>query len=146
MPRLTLSQMVEQEERELIWLRALESGEITFGDLLKSTGLKRSQLYARLRRARENRPIEGEDADEPFNPDEKPYIPLVDQEVPGHHYRTDDDQLSVLPAGKFRIATGDRAGRRIRTMHAGDGGRVETPKKSEHKFKPKARKKGKRAG
>jgi hypothetical protein len=56
--RLSPAQQIQEERREGAWLRALEAGHTTVPDLVRDTGLSRSQVYFRLARAKENRPIE----------------------------------------------------------------------------------------
>ena len=57
--RLSLSQRTQEELREQGWLLALESGNTTVRDLMQITRLSRSQVYERLKRARENRTLDG---------------------------------------------------------------------------------------
>lgn len=146
--RLTPPQQTVEEEREAAWLRALAAGDTTIPDLMRVTGLGRSRIYERLKRARENRL---DDIEEPESDatvvehaaSELPWVELVHHaRPPTPHYDLATDRLEK-PSGAFRI--GDRHGRRLKVEHAGRGKPLDDkPKKKPPKFKPKSRKAKKR--
>lgn len=104
MPRLTSEQRVVEGEREAVWLRALEAGNTTIDDLSIKTGLSKKRLWARLRRARENRDPEGELS---FSMDcELPWVEIVDRIHAPNQYDLETNALSLEHPGPFRINNG----------------------------------------
>jgi hypothetical protein len=138
--RLTLSQRTAEEEREGCWLRALEAGQTTVPDLMQATGLGRSQVYARLARAKQNRPTEEPDhaVEGSLDPLDFPQMVLtVAPEVESGHWVHLHTGSCSADCGRFNVAG--------RVKNVVGGPRVEQEKKkSKHKFKPKIKAKAKK--
>ena len=139
MPRLSQPLLQKELEREATWLRAVESGIMTAHDIHVMSGLSLSQVYRRLKRARENKPRE---PDVPARPgkEELPWVELTDgTKPPTPHYDLQDDAIEH-PPGAFRI--NNHHGRRLTVQHEDRGEPLPPdPPPSEHKFSPKGSKK-----
>lgn len=113
--RLSPIQRQAEEEREASWLRAVEAGDTTVPDLMAITGLGRSQIYERLKRARENR---GETQPED---EDLPYLSLTEapEAERGEWYDLRDDRTSLdgTTRRRARVAAGRHV--RVRSLVSG---------------------------
>lgn len=125
--RLSLIQQTVEELREASWLRAIEAGDTTVQDLMRVTGLGRSQVYDRLKRARENRtagepePCDGYDDE---GTDHLPYLAITDDpsRESGDWYEPESGMASV-DRGSVRIS--DHNGRRLLVRSINGGRKTE---------------------
>lgn len=128
MPRLTLAQRTAEEQREAIWLRAVETGTSTVQDLAMVTGLSVRRIQERLKRALENRvEIEVEDRGGP-ELDEATWLELVGsaEHARGPYYHLPSDATSLDGTGAA-VLVGNHNGTRLRRQRLGTGDHVRDP-------------------